>query len=180
MKRTDLAVGQDYLWSRRTDWLSDTYGSLRVTVLDTQPWSEIRSYTRKDREHTLADGTTVHVAGVPASSGNGVLVRTEPEQLYPKGRTLVVPLSHLRGGYAEAKAQQATAREAREARQAAERRHADERRQAQQVRVDRVAALTGSTHGVYGTGHGTYDLSTDVLDRLLALAEQASTTTEGK
>jgi hypothetical protein len=175
MKRTDLTVGQDYLYSPRTDWLAYGHSSLRATVLDDRPWQE-RKYRTRMGTHTLPTGETVDVYGDPSThGGSGVLVRTEPEPYFEKGRVLVVPASHLRAPYDDGKAQQAAAEEARKARQAREREQAAALRTVRQARIDRVHAATGTSTYIGTTDYGSYILDTNTLDRLLALAEFATT-----
>lgn len=150
MKRTELTVGAELYYARPYEWKNDRTGD-RVVVVATEP--------HRQRDWIITE--------VPI--GNGVLVNNpgKPE------RTVVVPLGHLRGPYAEIKAEvEARAAERRKLRAEEEERR-DRRRDAA-ISIARRARDAGYATWLDQTpGQDLMiRLTPETLDRLLTAAEK--------
>lgn len=91
MKRADLKVGAELFYARRWEWQANQ--GYRATVLAVEPYERNRSVRRSEKLFR------------PATKGQGVHVRIHTDDPYNPDRDDVVPLSTLRGPWAEVSAE---------------------------------------------------------------------------
>lgn len=168
MKRTELVPGEDYYFNRGQRWENGGgWGEQRLTVLSLDKVEPSHSYTRRLREFTIFDGSTVEADAYPG--GSGVLVRDE------KGKVFVVSLGQLRGPWEETKARvdanTKVRRDAADAKKARER--AEEARiEAVAERIRKLGLDPGSPHRANYSNGVVSSLKVDALEALVDAAER--------
>lgn len=144
MKRADIEVGKEYFAStRNSDWQTASLDYFKVTVLSAEP-AELAGF-RRDRIVSVGSGSGVHVRG----------------SRYSRDRETVIPLSQIRGPWAETLAMvEANVEAARKARDERAQRKDDAADYARGV-LERFRAATGARSYDVHVDTGRWDSSTD-------------------